>query len=418
MANTSKKVYNKEEYVQAIELYTLNPKKSEDILVSLNLFNDNIKEIKIINDLLTATPKLIVLFEDVGTQEISKYKSDGYTFLRLYITYKDRDTNSDLKFFHDFIVNDIKLINKKSESTVYEISGYSFFQAYWKGNIIYSSGKEVKAATKIIEEMLIAGKLLKPGTKKHKDLTQSANKFHYIAPTNAPLKACIDDILAYTVDTDTGIYYVGFRLLDNEPFILSLNDIYNEPLKYAGKYNYIFLNNEDSFEILEKSVMDFESMNYIHGAENYDLIKPITLTSYDYTKRNWSEDVYDFKRFDKISPTQHNTQLEKNYKELPETYSKKIKQYEVGAPIHYGSLRERIHKLNILGDVIQFKCIGNMKREVGQICVIDSKAPLFIDRYKGLWMIERVTHIYTGQTYINDCIAVRVEKIKPNSNKK
>ena len=396
--------YNKEEYTQMISLMRLNPEKSDKQKDYLTLLNDNIRSFKFYNDLLTGTPKIAVLFEDVGNQEIPKYKPDGYAFIILQIVDTIADTKEEITMSLSFTLQSIKIVNQKTESTVYELTGNSFYESYLNAQMLYSS-KGVKSTTKIVEEMLKNGKYPFEPDKK---LTHATSKTFYISPVNSTLGDCIDNILSYTVSQETGLYYVMHHMLSDKAKIISLKDVYKQ-LK-IGTYNYVLIPTKESFAPLEISLMDLDSQQFVGGNDFYDLTNNMTLNNFDYLNRQWSTDKYTFKRVDEISPNFKKQGYEKIYKEIPKLMSNKIRKTQEVMPIQYSKLREQVHKLSTFSDTIQFKTMGNLKRDVGELILIDCENDNLKNRFYCFWLIQRIYHKFEGGQYTNEIIAVRTDE--------
>jgi hypothetical protein len=158
-------------------------------------------------------------------------------------------------------------------------------------------------------------------------------------------------------------------------------------------------------------------MQYIKGADYYKYTKNIKQFNFNYAKRKWSIDKYKFKRFSEIFPVSNSKIMDLSFNNIPKFFTNTLRFEEQNETITYGRLREKIHKLTMLNDVIQFKMIGMINREVGQLIAIDSLNPLFVERYKGIWIIERVYHKFSGGSYTNEIIATRVEKLKTADKK-
>lgn len=407
MADPKKLQYNKEDYTQQLFLFRFDPKKSDEIKDTLVLFNDAIKSFKVYNDLLFGLPKIEVLFEDVGNQEIPKFKADGHTLIGLEMEYAIPATGEKINLHHTFSLQNIELIDKKTESTVYKLLGNSFFETYMNAQILYSS-KTKKEASKIVPEILKAGNYpFEPD----KEMTDSKNKLFYITPVNATLKESIDNILSYTVDPTAGIFYVMHHLLKNKAKIVNIKDVFEQGI--YGKFNGIIIPTKDSFSNLESSLMDLEGDQVIGGNDFFEKTKNVTLNNFDYLNRKWSQDKYDFNRLSKTLPQMKPELFNKIYKSLPDFYSNKNIQYRNEfQPIQYSKLRDKIHQLNMYSDVIQFKTIGNITREIGELILIESADPLINNRFGGAWFIERIYHNFSGGTYMNEIVAVRVSTYK------
>lgn len=401
--------YNKELYFQEIMIMRLksdyeNSNHNRDTLI---LFNDNIRSFKVFNDLFSAIPQMEIIFEDVNNQELHKLKPDGYTSVRLSLQYKnDGDTTT---IIHDFLLDDISVINKKADSTVYELSCVSIWESYRMLNVKYSS-KKTKDSIKVVHEILNAADY--PVNKKNfKNVTPSGDKIHYIAPMNATLGDCVDEILSYTCNAKTGIYYIWHNLKNDNAEILSVNDTFTN-LK-IGKYNYLNIPTKDDFEDLNRSVMDLESMNVLKGAENYKVTMPLIFNNFSLKDRKWSKDTYSFRRLKEVNYKLPNADglFDKIFKHIPKVVYKSDTIHLSYEPLTRGKLRDKIHDLTMYSDVIQFKCTGHLDREIGELMLLTSGNPAMSRRFGGLWLIVRIYHKFEGEQYYNEIIAVRNDEL-------
>jgi hypothetical protein len=406
--------YNKEPFQQELLVFRVNDKyeMSDQPKDNLILFNDNIRSFKFWNDLFTGVPRTEILFEDVNNQEIAKIRCDGYSFIRISLQYKYKikKKEKNIVMVHDFIISSVEVVNKKADSVVYKLHGISYFDAFRKANIVYSS-KYVKSTTTIVEEMLKAGNY---PYDEFSNLTYSNKIIKYIAPVNAGLGDCIDEILSYTSTPGTGIYYVMHHMIKNQAQIVCIRDVFNEGR--IGEVNYVLIPSKDDFADFERSLMDIDSKNYIPGNEVYDLIKPMSFNNFDYLTRSWSKDSYDFERYKDINyelTGEGSNLFQKIYKKIPKILTKKVKFSSDFEPLKYKELRSRMNKLTFFSDVVQFKCTGHIKREIGELIALSSGNTQLGQRYGGLWLIVRIYHKFEGGNYYNEIIAVRSEELKP-----
>jgi len=410
----AKKVtYNKETFLQEILLYRIKDsfEESDQPRDNLILFNDNIRSFKYWNDFFTGVPKAEILFEDINNQEIAKIRCDGYSFVRLSLQYqlkKNKKTET-VTIAHDFILSNVTTVNKKADSTVYKLTCISFYNTYRDGNIIYSS-KNVKSSTQIVEEMLEAGKY---PYDQLPDLTQSNKMLKYIAPVNAGLGDCIDEILSYTSTVGSGLYYVIHNISKNKAQLVCVNDVYSQ--KRIGSTNYVMIPTKDDFADFERSLMDLDSNNYIPGEEVYNLTKPMTFNNFNYLERSWSKDKYNYNNYKDINcklSGKGSDLYQKIYKDVPKIVTNTMKFSSNFEPLRYKELRSRMNKLTFFSDVVQFKCTGNIKREVGELIAITCSNENLGNRYGGVWFIVRIYHKFEGGSYYNEIIAVRSDELK------
>jgi hypothetical protein len=448
--------YNKEAFEQELLVFRVNDKyeMSDQPQDNLILFNDNIRSFKYWNDLFTGIPKTEILFEDVNNQEIAKIRCDGYAFIRISLQYKykvkvdskikslksivdskikslksvvdskiksktdkkenkkksKKEIEKTVTLIHDFIITSVDIVNKKADSVVYKINGISSYDAFRKANIVYSS-KHVKSTTVIVEEMLKAGNY---PYFKIPDLTHSSRLIKYIAPVNAGLGDCVDEILSYSSTPGTGIYYVMHHMIKNKAQIVCIRDVFNEGR--IGQINYVLIPTKDDFADFERSLMDLDSKNYIPGNETYELIKPITFNNFDYLTRTWSKDKYDFQNYKDINYElngEGSNLFQKIYKKIPKILTNRVKFSSNFEPLRYKELRARMNKLTFFSDVIQFKCTGHIQREIGELIALSSGNTQLGCRYGGLWLIVRIYHKFEGSNYYNEIIAVRSDELKP-----
>lgn len=401
--------YNKEKYTQELTLYRLKSNYANSSFPSdtLILFNDNIKSFKYNNDLLTGIPQMTVVFEDVGNQAIANIRPDGYTYLSLNLKYKNNGQTTDL--YHTFILEDVDVLNKKSDSIVYEMTFSSMCSISLKLPVMYSSTTE-KDITVIVKELLKAANYPIDDIK-FKMVTPSGLKINYITPVNAQLCDCLEDVLSYACEPKTGIYYVWHSLINNKAELLSINDVFNT--LDVGEYNYLNIPTKDNFEDLERSLTNLISINYIKGSDNFIMNMPIEFNKFDLKTRKWEKDPFPYKKFKDIVyklPGNSIGTYDKLFKQIPKIVYNSDKLTYSYEPLNRSKLRDKIHNLTMFSDVIQFKCMGHLARDIGELIIIDSGNEELSKRYGGLWLIVRISHEYSGSQYYNNIIAVRSDE--------
>ena len=73
----------------------------------------------------------------------------------------------------------------------------------------------------------------------------------------------------------------------------------------------------------------------------------------------------------------------------------------------YHELFEKTDSMFRLGNVMEFRMMGNVQRDVGQLMYISSNSKLIEYRYGGFYIITRIRHNWTNKRYVCDVSAVR-----------
>jgi hypothetical protein len=190
--------------------------------------------------------------------------------------------------------------------------------------------------------------------------------------------------------------------------LLSPKTVFQNKL-FSKSSNFVIPSNK-SFGDMNNTIFEFTNPTYVEGTKYFDLVSDTSVKSFDHTLRKWSTNDYTFNK--KSKTDYHLDKYSKKYKQNLDFIDKKLKYKNTYAPLNMGKIRSDIEELTLYGDVIKFKTIGLIHRDIGELITLQSEDNALNDRYGGYWMILRIYHKFENSAYINEIYAVRNEKGK------
>lgn len=402
--------YNKESYEVSIEVARFDVKKPDEIVESSRymLVQDFLSKMTLMNDLSEHYPYLEIEYTDTGHNLWNKYTDDGYTSLLFRMRLYREDEQDGPELTHSFIVSSISLINSTTQSATYRIKCTSLLFNMLGSNVEYSTGGKSKSPTQIAREILKRVKY--PITFRPEDVNAPKEKnMPYISPANFNVLQNVRYLLERSVSPHAGIFRLIYDMPSREGRIICLNEIFKKfptnvdnrnifdvPMKYTGPISHM-------------NIVDIRTENLL-GAMIYGLLGNTTLNNFDYMNRRWTKDIYDYARYMNIMPA-----LDK--KEYPEfrmvckpnpsaiTMGNKYAREETN--VSYDAICSKMDTIYRFGNVIMFNQWGYIGRDAGQMMALKAEDVLANTKFAGGWLITRIYHTFTRETYENNITAVR-----------
>lgn len=408
--------YNKQNYEVIIKLQSTetnkNLKKGTDAfgkdVYEYELIHDKILIMHIMNDITLEMPKLILEYQDDGDYVLPNFYANGKCYA--FVTITDLLYNNTIK--HTFIIDNIQITTRTTNNTCYRIHARSYLNSIMEANIEYSTfnntAQNSKESTQIIKDMLLYSKF--PLMIDELSNIDSSFKIPYCCPTNTAIRRIIHHLLRLSMTSENGIFMLNFLLLKNKGRLLSLNKLYtkenieNIPIQNKFKIPSMFsISNE--FAAIQKP--DYNS--FISADEQYYIGADLINNNFDYVKRSWSQDKYDYNRLNKILPAVSDISYEHSIRK----YDNKFGHYTTETDnLCRSELYIKTNSLlNFLED-IQFSIPGLLDREPGQLCILHSDDVLLQKRYGGVWIIYRTYSTFDGETYNSNMTFSRFNRIK------
>ncbi len=411
--------FNNEKYDVEVKLSRLSDEG--EFVNDVELVMDNVSELQIVNDLTQPLLRAILFLKDPTSHVSPKYALDGRSFLNIKIYYKTNQKNKNkrqdlLKFEHNFIINDIQIVEKNPDSGIYRYLAVSELVIPWLNKVYYSTYETETQATKIIKDIFQNSALkerFKYYNSSNKEFIHTPVKFNYITPVNYSLQECIFPLLVSSHNSETGIYSIAYNMLNDELRLLSITDEFkNNVIKV---FNGIKLPSKFAFSETEAMPKNEAMFNFIRSINTYDRTSTTTLNNFDHINRKWSKDIYDQKRLNNFLP-KTGKDVEGDFvsifKSPSERYKSVLFNSEEVSNISF-NVKQRIEEFYKFAQILQFTYTGFLERDVGDLFKVQAhKKDTYNNRESGTWMITRIHHVFSNDLYEQNITLIRSDKRK------
>lgn len=403
--------YNRESYDVDINIARIDTKDTTKIVDSTvyTLYTDHISKITIINDLDTCYPSIEIEYNDIGSLSVTNYPSDGYTLMNFRMTLTSNDHIINLQ--HSFIIDDISIMSNNIQNIYFKITASSLSSVNLKSKIDYSTNNKLVSATKICKDILNQCKYPLDTVI---DI-DSVNKLEYITPVNYTVLKNIEYLMHYGSGDVTGIYYLIYNMIKQKGRVVSINQLFNqESLNNVQNYNKFIMPSKGGIHDQYTTMYDIKYNNFMKGSNTYEVAAKSTFNEFDYIKRKWSQNIFNFNRIDSSLPKLPNTYNTRSvYKDKPVIVGGNRFNSE-HSTVSYPELFKKLDKLYKYYSDIQFNCFGNLNRDIGQIVQIDAFNNVVSNRYGGFYMIARIYHTFVRDNYTCNITALRTTEQNKN----
>jgi hypothetical protein len=402
--------YNKESYDVSIDVARFDPDKPDQLVEAskYTLVQDYLSKITLMNDLAENYPYLEIEYIDKGHNLWNKYVDDGYTSLLFRMKLYREEGQEGVELQHSFIVSSISLISSTTNEAVYRIKCTSLLYNILRSHVEYSTGGKMKAATLVAKEIL--KKTQYPITIKKGDAESPRETcLPYISPSNFTVLQNVKYLIEKAVTPSSGLFYLIYDCPSREGKMLNINDVFRKfpdnvdnrnvfsvPMKYTESVSYM-------------NIVDIKMDNHI-GASIYNLLGSTVLNNFDYMHRKWSRDVFDYGRMMRIMPSvdvSKYPEFRHIHKKNPSPVTLGNKYASEETSVSYDEVFSKIDALYKYSNVISFNQWGYIGRDIGQMVALYSHDVVANAKYAGPWMITRIYHTFTRDTYENNITAVR-----------
>lgn len=373
-----------------------------------NLCNDNLIRMDMINDLFIPAPTITLEYRDLGNVSVANFAVDSSTRIEYY--FKNNVRGTVIK--HDFIVDDIELMNKEMRQSTYLITGKSELYLILNSFVKYSTcaksdTNSLKECTKIIKEILIKSKY--PFFEDEDSNMDTDQKIFYIAPNNTKILDNIEHLIQLSISPTNGIFYLIYDMNKAKGKLLSLNKLYQNIDNKIASYNNFYIPSEfgtadNEFTVVYDPV--FNSL--IKGTGQILQSSTIKLNNFNYLDRSWNKDVYDYKRIMKMLPKIN----KEDYTKITPEYGNQDQYTMQKGTTSYNEVFNKANSLCKFTEDLQFNTFGIMDRSVGQLAIVDTNDPTVKQRFSGVWMIARMIQTYDRTNYLCNVTLVRNDKLK------
>jgi len=410
--------FNQENYNIEIKLSRIND--DGDFVNDVALLQDNISEFQIVNDLSHPLLRCMLFLKDPGSHVSPKYAMDGRTFLNVKIYYttnqksKDPKSKELLQFEHNFIVNDVQIVDKTADEGIYRFLGVSEMVVSWLNKTYYSTHNQPHQITKIIGNIFqnsALNKKFKYYASKN-DFIHSTHSSTFITPVNHSLQDCIFPLLIASHNVNTGIYILPYNMLMDKLLLMSVSDEFKNNIIPDG--NGIQLPSKLQFAEMESMPKDEKMFNFIRSINQYERVSQSTLNNFDYINRKWSKDIFSTQKLNKILPNTNDKLAHGNFKSLFKPNSDRFIEtkfnYEEVSNFPF-ILNTKMEEYFKFAQIMQFSTTGFLKRDVGQLFQTEAHpGDTYDNRESGTWMISRVHHIFSKESYDQNISLIRSDK--------
>jgi len=410
--------FNQENYDIEIKLSRIND--DGDFIHDVEILQDNISEFQMVNDLTSPLLRCMLVIKDPSSHLSPKYNMDGRTFLnvKIYYTTNQKSVNPKskelLKLEHNFIVNDIQIIDKSPDEGTYRLLGISEMVVQWLNKAYYSTHTNKIQVTKLISDIF-----KNSGLKDKFNYHISNNSFihtpvraSFITPVNHSLQDCIFPLLILSHNPDTGIYVLSYNMLKDKLQLISVSDEFKTNNIPDG--NGIQLPSKYKFSEMEGMPKNEKMFNFIRSINQYERVSETTINNFDYINRSWSKDVYNTQRLKKILPKTNDKLANGKYESLFKTNSNRFIKtnfnYEEVSNYPF-TMNTKMEEYFKFAQIKQFSTTGFLKRDVGQLFHLQAHpADTYDNRDSGTWMISRIHHIFSKESYDQNLSLIRTDK--------
>lgn len=404
-----------------------------------NLVNEYLSSIAIYNNFDNPYPYIEFEYMDMGTQTIVRYPADGHTTLVavMVLIAPDGETTT---LRHIYNVVDVKPVLNTKDFTTFKIKAVSVLYNSLAASVEYSTGGDkpeypTKIARDILKKVEYPIKEIDYQSSVFGNLesrygatifenpvieSSTETKMVYISPANYTVTMNVDYLLKMASRSkSSGMFYFLYNMYDSVGYIYNPNAMFNK-IDPANLYSYVLPFNvatipgregDSGSELL--NINDFRFQNYIGGHNMFNYTGKTTLYNFDYLNRRLVKDVYKLKDIQAIVPAlnESNKTFQSIYKDKSDLF--KMNKYDrEDVNWAYSRLYEKTDMLFRMGNVMEFRMMGNILRDAGQLMVVRAPSTILNLRYGGIYMIMRVRHSFTNKRYINDIVAVRTMELK------
>ena len=409
-------IFNKDTYDLSVVIAS-----SEDIAAipdgAYILYNDNIADLAIGNDLFEFAPTLSIEYRDIGNFSVINYFPNGLSMIHLELTH----VSSGKTISHDFLIDDIAIISRDLTQTVFRITAKSFYWAKLESIISYSSMKEDESTSSLYPTTIIR-QILKQieypiKDEKTDEFSMSSDRMiQYVTPNTCGVRQSIQWLLKQSFTPTAGMFFLYWHMSDDIAKILSTKKAYEnwQNTSIVGNVFTIPSTFGTSTEILATNDVAFS--NPIGGMMSYPIGDTLTLNKYDYVARKWTQDIYDFNRLSNSLPKTTAMAYETSYKKHDKY---KIGRFNIDTPNEsYATAAEKVRRLMLFSENFQFNTYGSLEREVGQIAAVTADDVLINKRFGGAWMIARQIMRFTRGNFVSSITLVRADRLKNSTDSK
>ena len=302
--------YNKQQYDLVVKLQSVEP--SKNLTKGMDAFNQEIYEyvlsnnkiliMHMMNDITLEMPKIVLEYQDDGDYIVPNFYANGKCYL--YIEMTDLVYNNTIK--HTFIIDNIQIATRTTNNTVYRIHARSYLNTLLEGNVEYSTfnntANHTKEATKIIKDILNLCKF--PMYSDNNSNAESSYKMSYCCSTNTAIRRIIHHLLRNCMTVENGVFVLNNSLLKNKAKLLSLKQLFTkENIKNIPVYNKFKIPSMFSISNEYATIQKPDYNAFLTADEQFYIGADLINNNFDYLKRSWSQDKYDYSRLSKILPS-------------------------------------------------------------------------------------------------------------------
>ena len=417
--------YNNESYDVEVKLSRLNDKG--DFVNDVEFVMDNVAELHIINDLTHPLLRMALILQDPSSHVSPKYALDGRTYFNIKIYYTTNQGKKDkvhelLKFEHNFIVNDIQIVDKQPDSGTYRYLGVSELVIPWLNKVYYSTNNHPKQITKIIKD-IFGNSVLKNKFECYnssgKDFVHTPITGEYITPVNHSLQDCIFPLLISSHNYNTGMYGIAYNMLKDKIRLLSFSDEFKNNI--IKDFNGIKIPSKYKFSDTEAMPKNEKMFNFIRCINQYDRLSTVTVNDFDYVHRQWTKDLHNYKKLDNFLP-KTSKNVDGNFETLFQPISDRYQniKFNIEEVSNFPfDINQRMEEYFKFAQVLQFSYVGYLARDVGDLFKVQAdQEDTYDNREAGTWMVTRIHHVFSNNKYDQNISLIRSDKKKELFKKK